>query len=97
MQLAVKLSVIYRVADVRILSERKVIDVASLLHLEGIRIPPNSLILRHGYLQHPGPKWNGHQELLYHIYVKANDYNQKGSVSFAYSANLKPERPEGIG
>lgn len=65
-------------------------DLARLLHLDEIRIPPSSVFVDHCYLQQAGSGWNGHHVHQYHIFIIRNDYNSKDAVAFSYGSSLKP-------
>lgn len=66
-------------------------DLSFFLHLQKIRIPPNTVLVGHGYLQHAVHRWKDHHSLRYHIYVKPMDHNLKEALEFAYGASMEPK------
>lgn len=63
--------------------------MADLLTLEPVVLPPHSVFVGHGYLQHAGAEYLGQVNLRYHVYLSPEDLDLQDSISFAYQWSLK--------
>ena len=59
------------------------------LEMEEIDIPPFSLFIGHGYLQHAGAGWRGNHSIRYHTYVVPENHLLPDAIAFAYDWSLK--------
>ena len=71
------------------LPDRKKRKLAGLMKMDRITIPPNSLFVGHGFVQHAGAEWTGTHSLRYHIYLNPRGYQLKDGVAFAYTRCFK--------
>lgn len=69
-------------------SQPKLDSLASALHMDPINIPPNSVFIGHGHLQHAGAEWTGSHSLRYHIYVTPEGQHLPDAILFAYGHSL---------
>lgn len=58
------------------------------LQMEEIMIPPLSMFIGHGYLQHAGAGWRGHHAVRYHTYVAPTSHPLPDAISFAYDWSM---------
>ena len=58
--------------------------LARVLKLETIEIPPYSIFIGHGWIQHSGAGWNGSHCLRYHLYFVPEGYSLPDGIHFAY-------------
>ena len=56
-----------------------------------IEIPPFSVFIGHGYVQHAGAGWSGSHNLRYHIYLIPDGHQLRDTVAFAYGYSFKKE------
>ena len=70
-------------------STRRKLQLADVMRMSLIQIPPNSVFIGHGFLQHAGAAWAGNHCLRYHMYLSPEGYELSDSVSFAYGKSLE--------
>lgn len=63
--------------------------LAKHLKLESIELPPNSVFVGHGWLQHAGAEYLGYHNMRYHLYFVPEGQRLGDSVSYSYGWNLK--------
>ena len=59
------------------------------LEMELITIPPQSVFVGHGYVQHAGAGWNGSGCLRYHMYIILDGSNLRDAISYAFGRSLR--------
>lgn len=64
------------------------INLAENLRLKKLILPPLSILLCNGYLQHDGSGYDGLRRLLYHLYIIPRNNLLKDVVAFLYGAYL---------
>ena len=69
--------------------ERKKNKWARIQRMSLEQIPPHSIFIGHGYVQHAGAGWSGNHNLRYHIYLIPDGHKLKNAVSFAYGWSFK--------
>lgn len=67
-------------------SERR--KLADISELDAIKLPPFSVFIVHGYMQHAGAEYLGHTSLSYHVYLFSNDITLHYSNIFAYNFSI---------
>ena len=63
--------------------------IAMCLEMELITIPPQSIFVGHGYVQHAGAGWNGSGCLRYHMYIIPDGSNLRDAISYAFGRSLR--------
>ena len=58
------------------------------LKMERIEIPPNSIFIGHGHLQHAGDGYNGSHCIRYHTYIAPEDIEIPDAIIFGYENSL---------
>ena len=58
------------------------------LKMERIEIPPNSIFIGHGHLQHAGDGYNGSHCVRYHTYIAPEDVEIPDAIIFGYENAL---------
>ena len=65
------------------------------LRLRALEIPPLSIFIGHGHLQHAGAEWGGSHCPRYHIYLTPEDLQLPDAIVFAYGDALQAVEPSG--
>lgn len=65
--------------------------VLNSLMLEDIRIPSNSVLFSHGYMQFPQPGWKDKHDIQLYVYLIEGQNVLNGEISFAYRQSFLPE------
>lgn len=70
--------------------------MAETLHMVRVTIPPFSIFVGHGHLQHAGEGWEGMSCLRYHAYFISSNISLKYAIPFAYGASfsIRPSTTE---
>ena len=63
--------------------------IARTLRMHLIKIPPNSVFIAHGWLQHAGAAWSGSGNLRYHMYLIPEGHDLRDGIAYAYDTNFK--------
>lgn len=64
-------------------------ELEKLLTFEPVVLPPQSVSVHHGYLQHAGAKYLGQVNLQYHLYLAPEKLVVPDAFSFGYQSSLK--------
>ena len=75
-------------------SVRRKLKMAKVSRMYKITIPPRSVFVGHGYVQHAGAEWEGTHSIRYHMYFVPKGHPLKDNVSFAYGASFKKNTDE---
>ena len=57
--------------------------IAHVMEMDQITIPPHSVFMGHGFVQHAGAGWSGYHALRYHVYLKPEGGVLNYAVNFA--------------
>ena len=76
----------HKIPDIEI-KQRRIL--AHFTDMELINIPPHSVFVGHGHVQHAGAGWTGTENLRYHMYLIPEGHNMKDAVAFAYGWSFR--------
>lgn len=69
--------------------------MANMLKRDSVVLPPYSVFVRHGYLQHAGGEYVRFHDMRYHNYILLDDVNLMDLVAFGYGRSSNVEKKGG--